>query len=764
MRTLLTGSLFALALLVAACGGGGRSGVIPALGGGSSGGNPSSSTNGKAAMVLYIPPPSRQDARKPFYISPGTQSFGVLAVSVTSTATPNVTNEQIFPVATPSPCAAASGGGLSCTFTVTAPIGLDVFYVAAYAAENPGPNAVPISQYVATGVNVSASPSPGATPLSFTLNGVVYQVDVTVPTPGPGSTEAPNTFLFPAGVASQPQPLTIAAYDSSGNQILLDPTTPFAGSITVEVSPAGGGVGLETIGPSQCATAAPASTRRRAQQFPVGAPESVTLDCASDLTNVEFGYDGTTTPDPNDHVVDTFTIASTTQRGNPTPSPANVLLESNVIPYQIPLGGSYPNDAFLTTLSNGQLLYLVNIDSEGDEGLIGTFTPSTATLTAPVTLNGVEYPSEMAVAPNGTFFVVDDDETIDCWSTVTSALSGAAPSASFTPPPDPYEYVPDIYALTVDSANNVWAVGFEYYSETYQDYATYFPAASGCNATPTFGAYIALNGDTDDSSTFITPLNGGGMAYASQDGYGLYTATTANAGGSVNSITPALGSDSEAGGIGTGANGTVYSAFYNYDSPGDIETLPSGGSSLTSLLSLVPTSPVNSYGPAPYGLSVFSLNGVADRISYADDNFYALGIIGNLSTTPTSMLISLPNVYSVYQTTHNDHGGEYIIYEDGNDNMYLTRAIQTTTWNVPNTSIATGACGDVALMSINQRAPSSGPFTLGFPSGGSATPVPGAQNDQALSPPGSGAFPVTVTDAHGRTESYSVTATNNEGC
>ncbi|HUN28656.1 MAG TPA: hypothetical protein VMV65_02535, partial [Alphaproteobacteria bacterium] len=176
MRTLFTGCLFALALLVAACGGGGTSSFVPS--GSNPGGNSSNATSTRAAMVMYIPPPARQAARKAFYVSPGTQSFGVLAVSVTSTATPNVINEQIFPVTTPSPCAAASGGGLTCTYEVTAPVGQDVFYVGAYAVTSPGPNAVPVSAWIAD-VNVSLSPAPGATPLSFVLNGVVYDVSVT---------------------------------------------------------------------------------------------------------------------------------------------------------------------------------------------------------------------------------------------------------------------------------------------------------------------------------------------------------------------------------------------------------------------------------------------------------------------------------------------------------------------------------------------------------------------------------------------------------
>ena len=83
MRTLLTGSLFALALLVAACGGGGGSGMLPSAGG--SVGITQGQTT-KMPIELYVPAPSKQSSsRKPFYISSGTQSFGELAVPVTST-------------------------------------------------------------------------------------------------------------------------------------------------------------------------------------------------------------------------------------------------------------------------------------------------------------------------------------------------------------------------------------------------------------------------------------------------------------------------------------------------------------------------------------------------------------------------------------------------------------------------------------------------------------------------------------------------------
>ncbi|HXM07481.1 MAG TPA: hypothetical protein VN936_08450, partial [Candidatus Acidoferrum sp.] len=71
MRTLLTGSLFALAVLVAACGGGGKSSVIPS-GINSGGSTPTSAKNANAVIVLKIPAPGQQVSRRPFYVSSGT--------------------------------------------------------------------------------------------------------------------------------------------------------------------------------------------------------------------------------------------------------------------------------------------------------------------------------------------------------------------------------------------------------------------------------------------------------------------------------------------------------------------------------------------------------------------------------------------------------------------------------------------------------------------------------------------------------------------
>ncbi|HTV93839.1 MAG TPA: hypothetical protein VMG98_14075 [Verrucomicrobiae bacterium] len=745
MRTLLAGSLFGLAILVAACGGGGKSGVVPTLGGNTNGGNQSNAKTTNAVLVLNIPAPNRQVSRRPFYVSPGTQSLGVLVVPATSTETPTPLNLTIFPVATPSPCAAASGGGYTCTLNVTAPIGSDNFFVGAFATASPNANAVPLSQYAALGITVSAGS--GATPITFTLDGVVYQVVLTVPSADPAGS---NTQIFPAGVAAGPLPLEITAYDSSNTPILTNVTNTFATPIAIgSPSPGGDGVSLSLNG-ATCST------------ITNGA---VSIGCAADLGHVQFAYDGTPHPDASDHIVDSFTIASTTQHGNPTPSPAGVVLSSNVLTYQIP-SANYTENAFLQTLSSGQLLYVAY--TEGN-ALIGTFAPSTGTVGAPGTLSVTSQddvaPKAVAVTSGNAVWVIDEynyPPALDCWTSLAGGAASQSGIVLYDPTGEDQLY---LATIAVDGADNLWYVGYD--TETGQDYAGYFPESSACATPSSLDAAYTLTGDTYDSTPFAAPL-ASGIVFNAGNGSGsagLYTVTTTS-GSSIAPVAAVLsGGSTYGGGVGLGANGAAYASFYNNDVNADLETMASGGTSLATLLDLVPTSSVDEYSAYPYGLNVFSLNGVGDRVNYVDNNFQALGLIGNLQTTPATMLDALPNALAAYQSTHSVNGGEFVIYEDESDNLYIARAFQTTTWNVPATVIGGGGCGTQGLLSMNQRAPSSGPFTVTVAEPGSATLLPGSYNDYLLNPPVSGTpFTITVTDAGGRSETYNVTFNEGEDC
>ena len=740
MRISFPGLAFALVVLAAACGGGGH-GIVPAANPGAN--NAAGGANAHAVMVLYAPPPARQAARKPFYISSGTQSFGVLAVPVSSSETPTPSNLQFFPVATPSPCAVASGGGYSCTLNVTAPVGTDIFYIGAFASPSPGPNAIPLSEFASGAVTVSLSPLPGATPLSFTLNGVVYSVAITVPSPDAGNT--PNTQILPAGTPSAAWPLGITAYDASGNVIASDPTNVFTVPIAIALSPAGAGVSLSTSG----ATCSSASA------------SSVTISCAGDLGHVQFSYNGMTSPDPNDHVTDTFTIANATQVASPSPSPATIKLASNVVTWPITTSGAGAYQSALIRIASGALVYASNTDGGN---LIGTLDPSTNALSPPATMGGVVDMTAIAINTAGNVWVIDNENTFDCYTSLANAESGASPQLTSIVAYSPSEYNIEVDAIAFDKAGNLWYTGED--SETAQNYAGYF-SSTNCASPGTPQAQYTLAGDSYDTgggNTIGVLANSDGVAINSfsSDGAtaGLYVVNTADSPGSVAAFTPALPGATYGGGVAVDGNGAKYAA-YLADSSGvaDIEIAQPLGTTLSTLLTLPPaTSGVYPY-PDPGDVAVFSPSGgAADRLEYTDSDFAALGIVENIPASPLPILVGLPNANAIWQPAYNMHGGEYAIYVDNAQNLNIARVIPTTTWAVPQVQLAASCLGET-LLAVLERG-DSGPFTITPTGTVSSTALPGADHDFWLEFGGATGATVTVA-AGGRSETYPVTAPTN---
>ncbi|HUA09959.1 MAG TPA: hypothetical protein VMA98_11905 [Candidatus Acidoferrales bacterium] len=729
-----------LGTLIAGCGGGGRSGVLPgapnAL---PTASNVPASKTAHATIALYVPPANKQNARaKPFYISSNTQSFAILAVpagTAISPPPPLPSGIQIFPVATPSPCAAASGGGDTCTFTVTAPVGSDIFYVGAFATASPGISSIPISAFISGPVTVSLSPAPSASPLSFTLNGIVYKVAIAVASPDPNNT--PNTQVFQA-LVSTTAPLAVTAYDASNNVVMSAASAPFYSPIVINASPASAGVTLTLTGSSQCSSTASGAT--------------ASLACAGDLGDLEVLYDGTTHPDSSDHAIANFAITAEAQP-NPSPSPANIVLASNVVDYPINAGNMYVENGFLRTLSTGALLYVYTND---ENAWIGTFTPSSTAVSQPVELNGVYDPESIAVAPNGSLWLSDGyNLTIDCWNSVGGAMSGAAPDDSFPWPDLASGNQMQVGAIAVDGQNDVWLTGYD--SELGPSYALENPAASGCISGFSTPQQISLSADSEfDTSPFLTPL-ASGVALQSYSA-GMFVISTS---GSVTQVTPAAGlSYSDIGGLGADPAGNVYAAYTNYETDtADAEWIASGAATSTSLLTLVPTSSVSEANAYPYGLTVFSPTGsTADRLLYADDAFNAFGFVDNLHATPGTILDALTNAYSLYQPTYGSTGAAYMLYlaydpiSDVNS-LNIARAVNTTTWSAPVISSEGGECTSGGLMSINERG-DSGPFTVVASPAANVTvaPFPGSDHDYLIEPYDANSVTVqlTITDANGR--------------
>jgi hypothetical protein len=739
MRISVPGLAFALVVLAAACAGGGQS-VVPAANPGAGNGPSGASTH--ARMVLYVPPAARQSARKPFYISSATQSFGVLAVPVSSSETPTPSNLQIFPVATPSPCAVASGGGYSCTLNVTAPVGTDIFYIGAFASPSPGPNAIPLSEFASGAVTVSLSPAPGATPLSFTLNGVVYSVAITVPSPDVGNT--PNTQILPAGTPSATWPLGITAYDSAGNVIATDPTNVFVDPIAITLSPAGAGVSLSTSG-ATCSS---------------GSASAVTISCAGDLSHVQFSYNGMTSPDPNDHVTDTFTIVNATQVASPSPSPATIKLASNVVTWPITTSGNVTYQSYLLRIASGALLYA----SYGPSGnIIGTFDPSTNTVSPPATIAGISEVTGIAVNAAGNVWIADSQLSINCFTSVASAESGTSPVfATPVQPLAPSEDTLDIFSIAIDNAGNLWYVGSD--TGSYQTYAGYFSAASCTSPGTNPVAQYTLTGDSYDlfgGNNLGVLANASGIAYNANrsDGptAGLYIANTADVPGTVGPFAPVLPGVTYGGGVGVDGNGAKYAAYLS-DGNGtaDIEIAQPLGTSMSTLVALPPTATGVYPYPDPEFVGVFSPSGAAaDRLEYTDSDFEALGLVENVAASPLPILVGIPNAVEIWQPAYNAHGGEYVLYLDAGSNLNLARVIPTTTWAAPQVNLPS-SCNGEGLLTVLERG-DSGPFTVSATGGVTSTALPGADHDYWLEFGGATSTTVTVA-AGGRSENYTFAA------
>jgi hypothetical protein len=750
MRLRLTWVLFALGVVVAGCGGGGTAGLVPSAGGNvNSGGNaPSSAKTTHANISLYVPPSNKQaSSRKPFYISPNTQSFGIVVLPYTSPIPSPLptTNIQIFPVTTPSPCAVANGGGETCNFTVTAPVGNDLFVVAAFATAAPSGNTTPLSAFVSGEVTVSLSPAPGATPLAFTLDGIVYTVAVTVASPDPGNT--PNTQVFTVGVPTS-APIGIAAYDSGGNLVMSDPTAPYYNPIVVQASPAGDGLTLALAGSSSCGSSASGAT--------------ATLNCAGDLGNVKVSYDGTPRPDANDHLIDNYSVSSTTAP-NPTPSPANYVLASNIESWQLS-AGNYVYSAYLG-FSSGAFWYLAYLES-GNDWITGTFNPTTGTSTAAVPLPVASGVLSAATSASGNLWIVDafgsGPSTIACY---TSPSSGGSQIVTITPHVngDPVR----ISAVTVDSLDNLWYVGYDY--DVGGMYGGYFNVSSGCavpNPNPPNPQFTLTNNFPADYFAALTPIPGGGatMIADGEYGHGVWVMTPTGP-TTVSPVTPVL-SSADGYGVAVDGAGTTYAGFIA-GSTGDVETLASGGATLNTLLDLPPNPATNGIpSPVPSAaLNAFSPNGGgADRLEYTDVGYEALGLIESVPASPMPILVSLPNSAYVLPAAYSSKGGEYVLDMDANSNLNIVRVMPTKTWSVPNISL-NSACSSAALLTILERG-DSGPFTVSIPGGVvTATQVPGADHDFWLSVSGTVSFTAQVADAHGRTESFNVTsAPSNATC
>jgi hypothetical protein len=738
MRPQIVGLLVAIGALLAACGGGGKA-MLPLIAqpSASAATTPGQQATRRMAIVFNVPPASKQSkARKPFYVSPNTQSIAI-AVIPNGSGTPTPSELQVFPVTTPSPCATTGAGGETCTFNVSAPYGTDIFYVATFAVASPNPasTTVPLASFV-SGAIVISSPGPGPTPtpLTFTLNGIVNSVVLTVPNPDPSNT--PNTQVF---VAASPTavPLGITPYDSSGAPILSD---TFLAPIPIIVTPQGEGVGLTLTSSSPCPTSVGNTT-----------PSSVVdVGCAADLANVMISYPGTITADANDHIVDTFSIAAS-QMASPAPSPANVVLASNVQTSALASSASGYNAGYLQTLPNNVIAYML-MSTSLTTAQYGTFDASTGTSSAPITLNGTT-PSGFFTMSDGSIWVSDEvNDELLCFTAGSGTATNTVNLSGFM-----------TYASNVTfDGTKIWASGTgPAPSPTPSpDIVAYAPLTGTCTTGAL--ASTALGGDIyGDSGLLMAPQTAGGILIDGLDDGGAWTVTPSGVATQLNpGFTPGSGFG---GGVSIDGTGVGYFLFNN-TTTSYIMNLASGGNSLSQLVN-VPSG--NIYA----GLAAFGPNGgAADRIGYGDRSNAMLGVVeGPNSATPINILTTLGNANftAIGQAVAiSTKGAGFVVYLDLTSNaVTLARTEFTTTWWIPVTTLP-----QRNILSIDERG-DSGPFTLtpvGTPPSclGTISTVPGTDHDfyvPDLSGSSTCVVTLKVTDKNGRSQTVTVTGQPNAG-
>ena len=195
-------SLAMIALAFAACGGGGggaTAGVVPV--------QPSPGVvSGQASLVIKIPaPPPGTSARSGFYISPNTQSIGVVV-------SPQGLPTEPAQFVNVSSCPTVSGV-VTCTINVTVWVGNDTFTITAYSGQNGTGSALSTGSVVANIVSGGTPPT-----VNVTLGGIISTIAI-----------VPQTPILPLG---QSTTLNVVARDASGATIVGTYPTPIALSAT----------------------------------------------------------------------------------------------------------------------------------------------------------------------------------------------------------------------------------------------------------------------------------------------------------------------------------------------------------------------------------------------------------------------------------------------------------------------------------------------------------------------------------------------------
>jgi streptogramin lyase len=231
MNIRLITTLSALTLFASACSGGSNapsgSQIVPVASAPTAAAStaPSSKNVATAQFTITVPFAKSAAVRKRHYVSPATQSIGIVVTPQGGTALPativNVT----------SPSCVTNASGITCSIAAAAPIGTDVFALTTYDQPNATGNVLSSGSITGNVVSGFANSFP------LVLGGTIAKIVETL-----------TATTLPVGVAGSTT-LSVAAYDASNNQIAGTYTSPIALS-----APAGITLGTASIASSSTAS------------------------------------------------------------------------------------------------------------------------------------------------------------------------------------------------------------------------------------------------------------------------------------------------------------------------------------------------------------------------------------------------------------------------------------------------------------------------------------------------------------------------------
>jgi hypothetical protein len=215
-------------------------------------------------------------SRRPLYVSPNTQS---VAIAVNG-GTPAIVN-----IAPTAPNCTVGAGALTCTATVSAPVGTDTFAETTYSAPNAG------GSVLSSGTTSAAIIAGRANTVSLTLNGVIAALSLGLsnsrPPQGTAATIALTVNFTDASgasiIGSDPftTPVTLTDSDTSGATTLSKTTLKSpADAAALTIAYSGGVLTQAVFGASAGSITAPTATLKPQAAATIGFNDYVT-----------FGYD-----------------------------------------------------------------------------------------------------------------------------------------------------------------------------------------------------------------------------------------------------------------------------------------------------------------------------------------------------------------------------------------------------------------------------------------------------------------------------------------